>query len=128
MTIAVDLGHKVTSKHIVIVFMTFFFHGYNFLLGCEYGDKQTWCSTLTRSQCYLNADMCCGFCNRPDIKDTNIPGILNLFHNKCRLLFSSAEKFKKPLWQTVWTQIRLLLYIGAVCSGSTLLLLYLIRQ
>ena len=24
--------------------------------------------------------------------------------------------FKKPLWQTVWTQIR----IGAVCSGSTL--------
>ena len=26
--------------------------------------------------------------------------------------------FKKPLWQTVWTQIRLLL--GAVCSGSTL--------
>ena len=25
------------------------------------------------------------------------------------LLFSSAEIFKKPLWQTVWTQIRLLL-------------------
>ena len=33
--------------------------------------------------------------------------------NKSRLLFSSAEMFKKPLWQTVWTQIRL-------CSGSTL--------
>ena len=33
--------------------------------------------------------------------------------NKSRLLFSSAEMFKKPLWQTVWT-------IGAVCSGSTL--------
>ena len=31
-----------------------------------------------------------------------------------RLLFLSAEMFKKPLWQTVWTQI------GAVCSGSTL--------
>ena len=30
----------------------------------------------------------------------------------------SAEMFKKPLWQTVLTQIRLLL--GAVCSGSTL--------
>ena len=30
--------------------------------------------------------------------------------NKSRLLFSSAEMFKKPLWQTV----------GAVCSGSTL--------
>ena len=29
--------------------------------------------------------------------------------NKSRLLFSSAEMFKKPLWQTVWTQIRLLL-------------------
>ena len=30
--------------------------------------------------------------------------------------------FKKPLWQTVWTKIRLLLQeqIGAVCSGSTL--------
>ena len=26
--------------------------------------------------------------------------------------------FKEPLWQTVWTQIGLL--IGAVCSGSTL--------
>ena len=43
---------------------------------------------------------------------------------------SSAEMFKKPLWQTLWTQIRLLLYeqmansvdpdIGAVCSGTTL--------
>ena len=31
-----------------------------------------------------------------------------------RLLFSSAEMFKKPLWQTVWTQI------GAVCYGFTL--------
>ena len=30
-------------------------------------------------------------------------------HNKSRLLFSSAEMFKKPLFQTVWTQIRLLL-------------------
>ena len=29
--------------------------------------------------------------------------------NKSRLLFSSAEMFNKPLWQTVWTQIRLLL-------------------
>ena len=38
--------------------------------------------------------------------------------NKSRLLFSSAEMFKKPLWQSVWTQIRLLL--GAVCSRSTL--------
>ena len=34
------------------------------------------------------------------------------------LLFSTAELFKKPLWKTVWTQIKLL--IGAVCSGSTL--------
>ena len=33
--------------------------------------------------------------------------------NKSRLLLSSAEMFKKPLLQTVWTQIRL-------CSGSTL--------
>ena len=37
--------------------------------------------------------------------------------NKSRLLFLTAEMFKKPLWQTVWTQIRLLL---SVCSGSTL--------
>ena len=29
--------------------------------------------------------------------------------------FLSAEMFKKPLWQEVWTQISL----GAVCSGST---------
>ena len=33
----------------------------------------------------------------------------NVNHNKSRLLFSSAEMFKKPLWQTAWTQIRLLL-------------------
>ena len=26
--------------------------------------------------------------------------------NRIRLLFSSAEMFKKPLWQTVWTQTR----------------------
>ena len=32
-----------------------------------------------------------------------------LNRNKSRLLFSSAKMFKKPLWQTVWTQIRLLL-------------------
>ena len=31
--------------------------------------------------------------------------------------FSSAEMFKKPLWQTVCTQIR---PIGVVCSGTTL--------
>ena len=43
---------------------------------------------------------------------------LNAPISKSRLLFSSAEMFKKPLWQTVWTQIRPLL--GAVCSGSTL--------
>ena len=29
--------------------------------------------------------------------------------NKSRLLFTSAEMLKKPLWQTVWTQIRLIL-------------------
>ena len=52
--------------------------------------------------------------------------------NNSLLLFLSAEMFKKPLWQTVWTQNRLLLYMansvdpdqtapkGAVCSGSTL--------
>ena len=40
---------------------------------------------------------------------------------KSRLLFSSAEILKKPLWQTVWTQIILLLYrsslfwVHAVC-------------
>ena len=27
--------------------------------------------------------------------------------NKSRLLFSSGKMFKKPLWQTVWTQTRL---------------------
>ena len=30
----------------------------------------------------------------------------NANRNKSRLLFSSAEMFKKPIWQTVWTQIR----------------------
>ena len=32
-----------------------------------------------------------------------------LTRNKSRLLFLSAEMFKKPLLQLVWTQIRLLL-------------------
>ena len=34
---------------------------------------------------------------------------LSADRNKSRLLFSSAEMFKKPLWQTVWNEIRLLL-------------------
>ena len=33
----------------------------------------------------------------------NVPNLFQL------LLFSPAEMFKKPLWQTVWNQIRLLL-------------------
>ena len=37
-------------------------------------------------------------------------------HNKSRLLYSSAEMFKKPLWQTVLTQIRLLLVVHIACS------------
>ena len=41
-------------------------------------------------------------------------GLLCTNRNKHRLIFSSAEILKKPIWQTVWTQI------GAVCSGSTL--------
>ena len=44
-----------------------------------------------------------------------------------RLLFSSAEMFKKPLWQTVWTQIRLLLSEQSDL-GPPCLLLYLICQ
>ena len=42
---------------------------------------------------------------------THKPKIVNesLNCSKSRLLFSYAEMFKKPLWQTVWTQIRLLL-------------------
>ena len=51
---------------------------------------------------------------------------VNLTSNKSRLLFSSAEMFKKPLWQTVWTQIRLLLWEQSV-PGPRCLLLYLIR-
>ena len=38
-----------------------------------------------------------------------------------RLLFSSAEMFKKPLWQTVWTQI----WVHAPRSGSTLFVSFL---
>ena len=47
--------------------------------------------------------------------------------NKSRLLFSSAEMFKKPLLQTAWTQIRLLLLEQSVL-GPCCLLLYLICQ
>ena len=52
---------------------------------------------------------------------------LNAPISTSRLLFSSAEMFKKPLWQTVWTQIRLLLKEQSVL-GPHCLLLYLIRQ
>ena len=41
-----------------------------------------------------------------------------------RLFFSSAEVFKKPLWLTVWTHIRLLLYEQSDL-GPPCLLLYL---
>ena len=44
--------------------------------------------------------------------------------NKSCLLFSSAEMFKKTLWQTVWTQIRL----EQSVLGPRCLLLYLICQ
>ena len=47
--------------------------------------------------------------------------------NKSRMPFLSAEMFKKPLWQTVLTQIRLLLQEQSVL-GPRCLLLYLIRQ
>ena len=59
--------------------------------------------------------------------------ILLLFNPKCanrnksRLLFSSAEMSKMPLWQTVWIPIRLLLCEQSVL-GPRCLLLYLIRQ
>ena len=54
----------------------------------------------------------------------SVPGLALLFnskcanHNKSRLLFSSAEMFKKPLWQTVDPYQTA--PIGAVCSGSKL--------
>ena len=63
-----------------------------------------------------------GFCSRHKTGGENKVGswtpLLPANRNKSCLLLSSAEMFKKPLWQTVWTQIRLLL--GAVWSGSTL--------
>ena len=43
-----------------------------------------------------------------DITDDAVPAD-KVIENKNRLLFSSAEMFKKPLWQTVRTQIKLLL-------------------
>ena len=36
-----------------------------------------------------------------------IKALFSANRNKSRLLFSSAEMFKKPLWRIVWTQIRL---------------------
>ena len=44
-------------------------------------------------------------------------------HNNSRLILSSAEKFKKPLWQTVWTQNRLLLLEQSVLGPHCLPLL-----
>ena len=42
--------------------------------------------------------------------------------NKSRLLFLSGEMFTKPLWQTVWTQIRLLLQEQSFLGPPSLLL------
>ena len=48
--------------------------------------------------------------------------------NKSRLLFTSAEVFKKPLLQTVWTQIRLLLTEQSALGPRYLLRYLLVRQ
>ena len=45
-----------------------------------------------------------------------------------RLLISSAEIFKKPLWQTVWTQIRLHSDLGPPCLLLYLNLSIMLRQ
>ena len=56
--------------------------------------------------CALNSKFVCVFSNAVYLIHFNP---LCASRNKSRLLFSSAEMFKKPLWQTVWTQNRLLL-------------------
>ena len=52
----------------------------------------------------------------PSMQKANVYEYLELINttklhnrNKSHLLFSSAEMFKKLLWQPVWTKIRLLL-------------------
>ena len=52
-----------------------------------------------------------------DVLNSKVEGLQEVMYidplcanrNKRRLLFASAEMLNKPLWQTVWTQIRLLL-------------------
>ena len=31
-------------------------------LGCEHGDRASWCANITTSECYVNHDMCCQTC------------------------------------------------------------------
>jgi len=31
-------------------------------IGCEYGDRSDWCSTLRPSYCYTDSYQCCHFC------------------------------------------------------------------
>ena len=32
------------------------------ILGCQYGDKQTWCSDISAISCYVNDENCCQHC------------------------------------------------------------------
>jgi hypothetical protein len=33
-------------------------------VGCEYGDKADWCSTVTNEKCYENHETCCESCKQ----------------------------------------------------------------
>ena len=62
--------------------------------------------------------------NLKHVKVHDLLNPLSVNNNKSRLLFSSDENFKKPLWQTEVTQIRLLL-LEQSDLGPSCLLLYL---
>ena len=66
---------------------------------------------------------------RTSVSSVNMLSIITLtvgsYRNKSRLLFSSADMFKKPLWQTVWTQISCsyrsrLIWVHTVCFYALL--------
>ena len=70
---------------------------------------------------FLNQNICCGYSKEPSQRDGSFElpkHMFTLMGNKM-ITFSSAEVFKKLLWQKSVDPDQTAL-IGAVCSGSTL--------
>ena len=67
MTRPYDLyGDWSPSKTGIMRFIIVYF---SIIVGCEYGDKAEWCTTLAAGDCYLNNAVCCDKCKQYETND-----------------------------------------------------------